>query len=614
MNGKIALQGLGVTSDKKRVFLFYAASDQKGFTLRADSSTDGFNFPKFHDRPEIKDGKGKLVNLEKCEKFRIAPLKGKYFLTYKCWSQGKIHLYGAVSKDLIHWRKTGKISTIKEVGLVVPKFTHRGRYVLYFGENSIKIAFSSDLKKWEVLKKAVLEPQKEENYLSLQIGGLTATNEGILLIYAVLKNHANFPQYSLKAALFDRKNPQKLLWCSSRPIWQLPEEWADKKITFLGTVTLNGKLISYWEGDGKEIFAVNLPSIRQLLDWKVNIPSLILNRIKENPILKPILSHFWESKAVFNAAAIYEKGQVHLVYRAIGDHDISMLGYASSKDGTHIDKRLEEPIFVPGKHLKRSPLTPSCFFSPFMSGGGGYGGCEDPRITKIGDRMYMTYVAYDGNGPPRVALTSIDANDFLSHQWNWDKPVLISPPGVVDKNACLLSEKINGKYVIFHRIFPNILIDFVDDLNFDGKGRWLKGDYAIKPRRTYWDSRKVGVGPPPIKTKDGWLMIYHAVGDQDPSRYKIGAMLLDLDDPTRVLYRSNQPVLMPVERYENEGFKKGVVYPCGAVIKDNQLIVYYGGADMFVCAAEAMLSEFINQLKESETARLEPITLRKVYH
>lgn len=614
MNGEVAPCGAGVVSDKKRVFLLYALSDQKKPTLKVDFSTDGFNFHKFHDQGEIKDRKGKLVNLEKCENFRIAALTKKYFLTYKSWSQGKIHLYGAISKDLIHWRKTGRISTIKEAGALVPKFTHRSRYVLYFGETSIKIAFSSDLKKWEVLEKAVLEPRKEPNCLSLQIGGLTLTNEGILLIYTVCENHTNFPQYSLKAALFDRKKPQKLLWCSSKPIWQLPEEWKDKKVTFLGVVALRGKLISYWEGDKKEIFAINLPSVRQLLDWKINIPSLILDRIKENPILKPILSHFWESKAVFNAAAIYEKGKIHLVYRAVGEDDISMLGYASSKDGVHIDKRLKKPIFAPAKHLERSPSTAASLFSPFVSGGGGYGGCEDPRITKIGDKMYMTYVAYDGSGPPRIALTSIEVNDFLNHRWNWDKPVLISSPGVVDKNACILPEKINGKYVIFHRIFPNILIDFVDDLDFDGKGEWLKGEYAIKPRRTYWDSRKVGVGPPPIKTKDGWLVIYHAVGNQDPSRYKIGAMLLDLADPTRVLYRSNQPVLTPVERYENEGFKSGVVYPCGAITKDSQLIVYYGGADMFVCAATAVLSEFVNQLKESETARLKPITLRKVYN
>ena len=210
----------------------------------------------------------------------------------------------------------------------------------------------------------------------------------------------------------------------------------------------------------------------------------------------------------------------------------------------------------------------------------------------------MTYVAYDGHSHPRVALSSIRLDDFLKHKWNWKKPVLISPPYIVDKNACILPEKINGKYVIFHRVFPNILIDFVDDLDFDGKTRWLVGQYKIPTRAlsSDWDSLKVGCGPPPIKTKDGWLLIYQAVGANDESRYKIGAMLLDLKDPTKVLARTRNPILEPVAACENEGCKSGVVYPCGAVIIKDRLFVYYGGADMFVCVASTMLTHFLEEL------------------
>jgi predicted GH43/DUF377 family glycosyl hydrolase len=231
-----------------------------------------------------------------------------------------------------------------------------------------------------------------------------------------------------------------------------------------------------------------------------------------------------------------------------------------------------------------------------VSGGGKWGGCEDPRLTKIDDRVFMTYVAFDGYSPPRVALTSIHIDDFLAKNWQWKKPVLISPPKVIDKNACILSEKINSKYVIFHRIFPDILIDFVDDVDFDGTTRWLKGEYKIRPRAAYWDSRKVGAGAPPIKTKDGWLLIYQAVGERDPSRYKIGAMLLDLKDPTRVLARSREPILEPEVWYENEGWKSGVVYPCGAVVIRDHLFVYYGGADKVTCVASAKLDECLDRL------------------
>ena len=335
--------------------------------------------------------------------------------------------------------------------------------------------------------------------------------------------------------------------------------------------------------------------------------SLVLERFDENPILEPEPKHWWESKATFNPGAIYEGGRVHLVYRAIGDSDLSVLGYASSVDGFHIDKRLPEPIYVPRESFEGAGLiypTPSYTHRTYIPleeedgyvSGGGWGGCEDPRLTKIDERVFMTYVAFDGYSPPRVALTSIHINDFLAQNWQWKKPVLISPPGVVDKNACILPDKIKGKSVIFHRIFPNILIDFVGDLDFDGTTRWLKGEFRIRPRTSYWDSRKVGAGAPPIKTKDGWLLIYQAVGERDPGRYKIGAMLLDLKDPTRVLYRSIEPILEPEVWYENEGWKSGVVYPCGAVVIKGRLLVYYGGADRVVCASSVKLDWLLEQL------------------
>jgi len=231
------------------------------------------------------------------------------------------------------------------------------------------------------------------------------------------------------------------------------------------------------------------------------------------------------------------------------------------------------------------------------------GGCEDPRLTRIDERVYMTYVAFDGRNPPRVALTSIRIDDFLAKRWDWKKPVLISPPHIVDKNACIFPEKIDGKYVIFHRVYPNILIDFVDDLNFDGRTRWLTGQYKIPIRisSSYWDSHKVGAGPPPLKTRYGWLLIYQAVGKNDGYRYKIGAMLLDLKDPTKVLARSRKPILEPNAWYENEGWKAGVVYPCGAAIVDGRLFVYYGGADMVVCVASVKLNGFLEALSTNHT-------------
>lgn len=353
-----------------------------------------------------------------------------------------------------------------------------------------------------------------------------------------------------------------------------------------------------------------MPATNQGKALHVRNIHLTLDRFARNPILKPDLMYSWETKAVFNPGALYEGDKVHLLYRALGDKNVSTLGYACGIDGFNFPERLEKPVYVPRESFEG--VSPSTAFisgitGVYTSGGGGAGGCEDPRLTRIDDMVYLTYVAYDGHSPPRVALSSITLHNFLQRKWDWKIPVLISPPYIVDKNACILPEKINGKFVIFHRVFPNILIDFVDDLDFDGTTKWITGQYKIPTRSlsSDWDSLKVGCGPPPLKTKEGWLLIYQAVGACDDSRYKIGAMLLDLKDPTKVLARTKAPILEPLAPYENEGWKSGVVYPCGAVIIKDRLFVYYGGADTVVCVATAELENFLKHLS-ADNKELKP--------
>jgi beta-1,2-mannobiose phosphorylase / 1,2-beta-oligomannan phosphorylase len=328
----------------------------------------------------------------------------------------------------------------------------------------------------------------------------------------------------------------------------------------------------------------------------------VLIRFEGNPIIEPLPQCSWQSKATFNPAAIVLNDQVHLLYRAVGDNDSSTLGYARSRDGLHNFERLEKPAYVPRETFEgtdRSYSGELTTADEYVSGGGAYGGCEDPRMTQIGDDIYLTYVAYDGHSPPRVALSTIKAGDFLLKRWAWKKPVLISEPGVVNKNACLFPERIKGKYVIFHRVFPDILVDYQDDLDFDGETRWLGVTESIRPRSTHWDSRKVGAGAPPIKTDYGWLFIYQAVNDTDPLyHYKIGAMLLDTENPARVLARCTYPVLEPRASYEFDGWKAGVVYPCGAVVFGEKLYVYYGAADKYTCVAVAPLRPFMERLRQ----------------
>lgn len=309
-----------------------------------------------------------------------------------------------------------------------------------------------------------------------------------------------------------------------------------------------------------------------------------LKRFKANPIIEPISEHPWEAKATFNPAAVYEDGKVHIVYRAMSQDNTSVLGYASSKDGFHIDERLPEPIYVPREEFE-------------MKAQPGNSGCEDPRITKIGDRFYMCYTAFDAKNPTRVALTSIKVEDFLNHHWNWEKPVLISPPGIDDKNACILPEKINGKYVIFHRFHPCIWIDFVDDLSF-GKDKWIKGNAWFQPRTDEWDSRKIGIAAPPIKIKEEWLLLYHGVSEMD-RKYRVGAILLESKDPAQAIIRTDEPLLEPEMEYEKEGQVVDVIFPCGTVVLGNDLFVYYGGADKVVGVATVDFYKLVEELLAS---------------
>ena len=325
---------------------------------------------------------------------------------------------------------------------------------------------------------------------------------------------------------------------------------------------------------------INLPSILEKLLMKGKTVKAI--RAGENPIIVPNPAHSWESKAVFNPGAIYLDGKVHLIYRAMSEDNTSVFGYAASEDGIHFDYRSPKPVYFPRESFEQK-LT-----------AGGNSGCEDPRLTKIGSKIYMLYTAFDGKNPPRVALTWISANDFAKQKWDWAKPVLISPPDISDKDACILSEKINSQYFIIHRVGDSIDSAFSPVLNFDGQ-TWIEEYRWISPRAGMWDSKKVGIAAPPIKTKKGWVLFYHGVSEED-SFYRVGAILLDLKDPTKVIARTDDPIFEPETDYERIGLIPNVVFPCGAVLIEDTFFLYYGGADKVVGVAtisrEKLLKNF----------------------
>ncbi|MCG2677422.1 glycosidase [bacterium] len=299
----------------------------------------------------------------------------------------------------------------------------------------------------------------------------------------------------------------------------------------------------------------------------------MLKRFKGNPILEPIKEHTWEEQLVYNTAAIYLGGKVHLLYRGRDKKHVSCFGYASSKDGFHIDERLPEPVF--GPQSEKDSL-----------------GCEDPRITKMGDTLYIPYTAFGiipgikqerKKTSVQIALTSISVDDFLNHRWNFTKR-LYPIPRVFNKDCVILPEKFEGKYVIYHRIPPHIWVCYSEDLI-----HWYDHNIMMTPEGE-WEFFKIGAGPPPIKTEKGWLFIYHGVSRDQ--RYRLGFAFLDLEDPRKVIYRHPEPILEAKEKWELEGMVPNVVFTCGAVLKDGEVFVYYGGGDTRIGVATAPLTEF----------------------
>jgi predicted GH43/DUF377 family glycosyl hydrolase len=311
-----------------------------------------------------------------------------------------------------------------------------------------------------------------------------------------------------------------------------------------------------------------------------------LKRFPANPIIAPRPWMKWEAHGTFNPAAVYEEGRVHIVYRAMSEDNTATLGYASSSDGFNISERLNEPIYTPKEDFERKLNS------------GGNSGCEDPRISKIGDRFYMCYTAYDGQNPTRVALTSISVEDFVNKRWNWETPRLISPPGVNDKDAGIFPEKVNGEYVLFHRLENSIWIYNSKELSF-GENNWLKGKVLLHPREGKWDNGRVGISSPPIRTKDGWILMYHGITEPE-HRYKAGAMLLDAENPSKIISLLSEPIIEPEEDYEKLGPVPSVVFPCGAVVMGGDLFVYYGAADKVIGVATIKVDELLDQLRREE--------------
>lgn len=304
----------------------------------------------------------------------------------------------------------------------------------------------------------------------------------------------------------------------------------------------------------------------------------VFERYPGNPIISaddlPYLAN-----SVFNAGAAKVEGETLLLMRVEDRRGMSHLTIARSENG--IDRWRIEP-------------KPALFPSPETNPEEVYG-IEDPRITYLEDEdcWAIVFTAFSAGGPLVALATTKDFKEFIRHG-----PVL--PPE--DKDAALFPVRFKGRWAMIHRpvsTFPtvsaDIWISFSPDLKHWGDHRVL----LAARKGAWWDANKIGLSPPPLKTDEGWLVMYHGTRTTAGGCiYRLGLALLDLEDPTRVLARSNEWIFAPRESYELYGDVDKVVFPCGWILEDGIVRLYYGGADRCIALATAKLDDLLAWLRE----------------
>jgi predicted GH43/DUF377 family glycosyl hydrolase len=291
----------------------------------------------------------------------------------------------------------------------------------------------------------------------------------------------------------------------------------------------------------------------------------------------PILSAAdipYRANTVFNAAAAAIDGESILLMRVEDLRGISHLTVARSDDGRTGWRVDPEPTLMPDPDHHPEEVW----------------GIEDPRITWLPEReeWAVAYTAFSRRGPLVSLATTHDFRQF--HRLG---PAM--PPE--DKDAALFPRRIDGRWALIHRPTPlagpaHIWLAFSPDLR-----HW--GDHTLLlPARegAWWDAGKIGLGPPPLETPEGWLMLYHGVrSTASGSLYRAGLVLLDLEDPRQVLHRTDEWVFGPSESYEQTGDVGGVVFPCGWIHDPttDELRIYYGAADSAIALATATLSDLV---------------------
>lgn len=318
-----------------------------------------------------------------------------------------------------------------------------------------------------------------------------------------------------------------------------------------------------------------------------------LERLATNPLIRPSQISFTRASGTFNPGVAIDRasGRVVLLVRVFEEDTLrSCLVLALSSDGLEIDEILDRPAIV-----REAPYEEW--------------GVEDPRITWLEDeqRYAITYTGYSPAGP-RVCLITTD--DLLAPgRYRRHGPRIAGD----NKNCVIFPEKIDGQYVILHRPMPRVECIRVSSL----EAEWpANGVPLIGPRPESWRSSRVGAGAPPIRTRLGWLFPFHgATAIEEGNVYSMGWCVLDLNNPETVLYVSDVPALVPEAAYEIElrdipqvdpaNFRTGVrvVFPQGLVELGDDLLVYYGAADVSVAGARVKKHDLVASLESAITLK-----------
>lgn len=324
---------------------------------------------------------------------------------------------------------------------------------------------------------------------------------------------------------------------------------------------------------------------------------VIVDRYKDNPILKPYEIHPWEATAAFNGCVIkdkrkFNKDKFHIVYRAMSYNkihrkvkmNVSSIGHATSKDGINFGER-------------HTLIRPELDWEIF--------GCEDPRITKLNRKYFIFYTSLS-NYPP----TPDDIKIGVGITKNFVNVEKHDVTFFNSKAMTLFPKKINGGLAGILTVNTDlppakICVAFFDkEEEIWSKAYWKDwfytlDDHIIPLARSEKDQTEIGA--PPIKTNHGWLLIYSYIKNylSPPPTFGIEAALLDLKNPSKIIGRTTDPLLVPKTEYELHGNVPNVVFPSGAIIQNKKLFIYYGAADTTCCVAMCDLQELVQEMLKS---------------